>query len=517
MIPRAGALQGVSAGLSLAVGYGIGVLISGLWSLLELPRPGMQTLRRAVWAALVFAGAVIIWGLAGAAGGQQPLHDAMGLPPVESARPWTIAAVGGVLAAILIFLGRLFVAAMQTISRRLTPMWPPRLAMLVAFLATVIIFNFIGNDLILNRIVSGLDLSYAGIDAMISDEIDPPQDPLKTGSPASLISWDSIGNQGRNRVSDPLDAAAIADITGEPAMEPIRVYVGLGSAETAEDRARLALDEAIRVGAFDRKTLVIATPTGTGWIDPSGAFPLEVLTHGDVATISVQYSYLPSWLSLLTVPEYGAESAREVFLAIYHHWRSLPRDARPKLYLFGLSLGALNSDLSVDFFDLVGDPFTGAFWVGPPFASHSWGQITADRDPGSPAWLPTFRDGAVVRFLNQFEMPQSGQPWGSFRIAYLQYGSDAITFFSPSILWREPDWMKAPRAPDVVENFRWIPVVTFLQVGFDLLTATTTPKGFGHDIAGTDYLKGWVALLSPEGWNDPALDRVRAAMAERGL
>ena len=98
---------------------------------------------------------------------------------------------------------------------------------------------------------------------------------------------------------------------------------GLNSAETAEERAALALAEMQRTGAFDRSLLVIATPTGTGWVDPAAMLPLEIMHGGDVASVSVQYSYLPSWLSLLVQPEYGEETADAVFRAVYGHWRSL--------------------------------------------------------------------------------------------------------------------------------------------------------------------------------------------------
>jgi uncharacterized membrane protein len=43
-------------------------------------------------------------------------------------------------------------------------------------------------------------------------------------------------------------------------------------------------------------------------------------------------------LALLVQPGYGADSARALFSQVYEHWRSLPRNARPKLYLHGLSL-----------------------------------------------------------------------------------------------------------------------------------------------------------------------------------
>lgn len=514
LIPRAGLVQGLLAGASFVAGYGVAVAGHLLWHLLELPQwRGPRAWRLAGVVAL----AVMIRALWRAAEWQDMLRAAMDLPPVETVRPFTIAATALATAALLICLARLFRRAGLALARHLARILPERLALVLGFLLAVAVFGALGNDLILRRALAAFDASYRAMDAALTEAPDPPADPLKTGSAASLIGWEGIGAEGRNRIADPLDAAAIAAITGRPALAPLRVYVGLGSAETPQARAALALAEAIRIGAFARGTLVIATPTGTGWLDPAAMMPLEVLTDGDVATISVQYSYLPSWLSLLTVPEYGARTAREVFEAIHGHWRRLPADSRPRLYLFGLSLGALNSDLSADFYDLIGDPYQGALWVGAPFASRSWARITADRQPDSPAWLPRFRDGAAVRFLNQTDMPDAGLPWGPMRLVYLQYASDPITFFSPAILWRRPEWMTGPRGPGVIEAFRWLPLVTFLQVGFDLFTGTTAPRGHGHVYAGQDYLRGWLALLSPEGWDEAGLSRLRMALTARGL
>ena len=227
----------------------------------------------------------------------------------------------------------------------------------------------------------------------------------------------------------------ISALTAGRAMEPLRVYVGLNSAETADQRAALALAELIRVGAFDRSVLVIATPTGTGWVDPAGIAPLEILHRGDVASVSVQYSYLPSWLSLLVEPDYGADTARAVFHAVYYYWRSLPKERRPRLYLFGLSLGARNSDLSADFFDVIADPFQGALWAGPPWDSVTWRKVTETRAAGSPVWLPRFRDASLFRFTTQRnELTQTKTSWGPIRIVYLQYPSDPIVFFEMASL-----------------------------------------------------------------------------------
>ena len=109
-------------------------------------------------------------------------------------------------------------------------------------------------------------------------------------------------------------------------MRPIRVYAGLNSAEELEERADLVLEEMIRVGAFDRAVLIVAVPTGTGWMDPAAMDTLEYLHGGDTAIVAMQYSYLTSWISLLVEPGYGSAAGRELFRTVYGHWTALPRD-----------------------------------------------------------------------------------------------------------------------------------------------------------------------------------------------
>src|SRR5690606_13661648 len=125
----------------------------------------------------------------------------------------------------------------------------------------------------------------------------------------------------------------IGALTGRPAREPIRVYVGLRSADTPAQRARLALEELLRVGAFERSALILVTPTGTGWIDPAAMDAVEYLHDGDIASVAMQYSYLSSPLSLIVHPEFGADAALALFAEVYGYWTRLPKAHRPKLYL----------------------------------------------------------------------------------------------------------------------------------------------------------------------------------------
>lgn len=521
LIPRSAIFQGVLCGLSLTAGYALGGVMRLIWRGLELPELSDMMHRRLLLGAGLLAAGLVIASLWLSLGWQNDIRLSMGLAPEPSGRLIVVLAIALVVATILLLLSRVFLMVAHLVEGRTKRFLSRPLAWMLGVGTASVLFWSIGNGVLLSRVLATMDKAYAAIDAVIQTDISPPEDPAKTGSTASLIDWRGIGYEGRNTVAAWPTAAEIASLTGAPALEPIRVYVGLNSAADVEARAELALAELLRVGAFDRSLLVIATPTGTGWVDQAGMAPLEILHGGDVASLSVQYSYLPSWLSLLVAPEYGRNTARAVFRKVYGHWASLPADQRPRLFLFGLSLGALNSSLSADILDVIEDPFDGALWVGPPFASQAWRDATAGRDPESPVWRPVFRDGRILRFANQgtgfVRQDEDPQTWGTLRIGYLQYPGDPITFFTPSSLLREPEWLKDPRAPNLPPGLRWYPIVTTLQGLLDVVTATQAPAGHGHVYAASDYLKAWADLTAPAGWETDGLARVDNALRERGL
>jgi uncharacterized membrane protein len=267
------------------------------------------------------------------------------------------------------------------------------------------------------------------------------------------------------------------------------------------------------VDAFDRAILVVAAPTGTGFMEEAAIAPLEFLFRGDVATVAMQYSYMQSPFSLIFEPGYGAEAARALFRRVYRHWTRLPKDGRPRLYLQGLSLGALSSEQSVQLHEVLGDPFHGALWSGPPFPSPIHRSVTAEREPGSTAWLPRFGDGSFIRFANGPDTPLAeGPPWGPMRIIYLQHPSDAIVFFDFAMLWREPDWLRPPRGPEVSPDLQWYPVVTGLQVAADMALSNNVPLGFGHQYSPLSYIDAWIALTDPD-LTPGDLDRLREKFA----
>jgi uncharacterized membrane protein len=101
------------------------------------------------------------------------------------------------------------------------------------------------------------------------------------------------------------------------------------------------------------------------------------------------------------------------------------------------------------------------------------------------------------------------------RVVYLQYASDAITFFAYRDAFRAPAWMNAPRGPDVSPELRWYPIVTMLQLALDMAVATGTPMGFGHVYAPEHYVDAWVAVTDVSDWSTEALAKLKSYLAAR--
>ncbi len=515
LVPRPFVMQGLLSGMALAAGYGIGVFGLWLWRYLELPaaRGHSRWIVKGALGLLCISIAVTF--LIQASEWQNSVHGLMELPSVETNRPFSVGLIAAAIFAALLLVARLFALMTRIVSRRLNRIVPVRLSAFVAMCFSIFVFWTIANGVFARAVMNAFDASFAQLDAHIEAEVDAPFSPRKTGSAESLIAWRDLGRQGRRFVGSGPGRDDITGFTGQPAMEPLRVYVGLNSAETIEQRAALALAELKRVGGFERSRLVIVTPTGTGWVDPGAINSLEYLHHGDVASVAVQYSYLPSWLTLLAQPDYGADTAKALFRAVYDYWLELPERTRPSLYLHGLSLGALNSERSADMWDIVGNPFHGALWSGPPYRSPTWQWVTANRNPDSPAWLPRFRDGSVIRFTNQDnQLEDFDAPWGPLRIVYLQYASDPVTFFDPMAFLREPAWLSGSRGPDVSPSLRWFPVVTMLQLAVDIAAADNAPTGYGHAYATEHYIDAWRAVSAPEGWTDEDIERLKATIGD---
>jgi uncharacterized membrane protein len=518
LLPRSFLTQGVLSGCCLAAGYGIGVFGRWFWAYMELPQPEGRLLRVSKLAVATGCAVVVVIFFWRAARWQNSIRELMNLEPVDTVHPLEVALIALAVFVMLMALARLFRLTLRFVAIRVNRLLPRRVSNVIGVIASVALFWSVINGLLFRVALRVADASFREYDELIRPETEPPTDPLRTGSSASRLRWEALGRAGREFISSGPTGEDISAISGRRALKPIRVYVGLRSADTLEMRAKLALDELKRVGGFGRSVLIVVTPTGTGWVDPAGINSIEYLHDGAVASVALQYSYLASWLSLLVEPGYGADAARALFQQIYGYWITLPKDNRPRLYLHGLSLGATNSEQSTDLIEVLGDPFAGALWSGPPYSSRLWRSFTDRRNPGSPAWLPRFRDGSFVRFMNQDgDAASPGSPnaaWGSMRVVYLQYASDPVTFFDYRSFYRQLDWMVSPRGPDVSQQLRWYPIVTLLQLTLDMLMATTAPIGYGHVYAPAHYVDAWIEVTDVRDWSPEEIARLKQHLSK---
>jgi uncharacterized membrane protein len=441
---------------------------------------------------------------------QNSVRDLMGVEPITDGYQFWILLIAVPVALFLLVLAQGFGLCVKIVHRRLVRLVPYKISVVVSAAATafVIVTAFNGT---LGR--WGLQLADSvafQLDQLVEDGIVPPSGAFSTGGPGSLIAWDKIGRQGKHFLVLGPTKGEISEVTQKPSLAPIRVYAGLGAGETPEERAQLALSELKRVGGFDRSVLIVATPTGTGWLDQAAVDTIEFLHRGDSATVAVQYSYLPSPFSLVFEPDYAQDTARALFEAVYGYWTTLPVESRPRFYLHGLSLGSSGSEESTEFLMILGDLIHGAVWSGPPFTNRLRRDATRNRNPDSPAWLPVVANSSMIRFTAQENsLDIEGATWGPLRIVYIQYASDPITFFSTDLALRKPDWLRGERGPDVSPYLDWYPIVTFLQVGFDMLTADSEKSGFGHTYSAENYIDAWLEVTEPEGWSEVGITQLK--------
>ena len=242
--------------------------------------------------------------------------------------------------------------------------------------------------------------------------------------------------------------------------------------------------------------VAVATTTGTGWINEAEADALEYMYNGDTAIVSMQYSFLPSWISFLVDKENARQAGQALFEAVDALVREMPEAQRPKLVVFGESLGSFGGEAPFLSLNNIVARTDGALFSGPTFNNTMWEELKRNRDPGSPQWLPIYDQGENVRFVARPDnLGRPDDPWGNPRIVYLQHASDPIAWWNPDLLFREPDWLREPRGYDVSPRMNWIPVVTFLQVSADMAVAVNVPDGHGHRYV-RDVVNAWAAYCS---------------------
>lgn len=508
LLPHALTFLLLLTALGTLAGYAIGATAS--WAANKVPWVHRHHPRR--W--IQFAIVAVIWLPAlvftpVSVGWQAEQQSALDMPSTLPGTV-TVVAVTAVVAALLLIAGRSIRLATNKIAALLTrrgPLhgWVSRrqpshvhrsvLAVRVGVAGVLVVAAFVVIQVGLGLLISSYDSENADASGQ-----SPARVGANSGSPDSLAPWSTLGREGRFYVSNAMTPAAIETVTEEPAEVPVRVYVGMQQGQTPAERSDLAVAELDRVGAWDREYLAIMAATGTGWIDPDAINSMEIVTGGDVTSVAVQYSAVPSWIGFVVDPETTQVQNDSTVNAILAAWRAKPEGERPTLILFGESLGAFGSqaawpegstpaEVTAEIKHIV--------WIGPPSQSRLWKQWQADRTAG-PMWQPVIGDGDIARaYISDVELEQAIPSAGPV-ITFSAHPNDPVVYWSPDLLLQKPDWLDQPLGPGVDPHMRWFPIITYLQVGMDLISGGAPPE-VGHNYA-ADAGPAIALTVNPAGW-----------------
>jgi len=514
LLPRGGLIQGVIAGITAAIGYGLGVWAASIWRAFADREPRQP--RRWAWRTF-FISAIVLFAAAFALGQywQYEIRKLMGVTdyniPLAVASPF----IAVLVFCLFVAIGRGLRGLYRWVAALLNRWIGPRAARGVGWVLVVGLTYLVVSGLLLQGFIGLMNKAYSVRDTTTAEGVKQPSTSLRSGGQGSLIPWDTLGFQGRNFIGKGPSVSDIAKFTGQPAMEPIRIYAGLASAKGAVAQAALAVKDLERAGGFQRKYLDVVTTTGSGWVDPALVDSFEYLTGGNCATIAIQYSYLPSWISYLVDKAKAQEAGRVLFDAVYGAWAKLPADHRPKLVVAGESLGSFGGEAAFTGENDLANRTNGALLAGPPNFNTLWTQFTNNRQAGSPEIQPIYQNGQIVRFANDAAkgIPPEGQPWNGTRVLYLQHPSDPIVWWSPHLIFGQPDWISEAPGSDVLGSMFWMPFITFWQVTADLPFATGVPDGHGHRYS-AEYVDGWNAVLQPAGITSQDLASLRTIISK---
>lgn len=541
LLTRDWLFQGVAAGLSAATGHLVGAVLQWIWVLWlrdlvepsavllargrRVPEHWWPRIRLALVAVIVVA--LLIWILF-AVRWQQEIADLMGDESYSAGEFLKVLPVGLVLWAGFYVVGKAVVRATLLLAGAV-PGQRTRygLKLLLSWSVVALVTVVVVDQVIPGTILRVSERVFSVRDGEIRDDLVEPRVSERSGGPGSINDWEDLGAYGTRFTALGLYKDELEELTGRPAEEPIRVYAGLSSGDTDRDRAQNVVRELERTNAQEREALMVVPTTGTGWVNPTAAQAFELMFDGNTAIAADQYSYLPSAVQFITDRDRAREAGHALISAVAAWWKQLPEDDRPKMYVYGESLGTTAGEGGFSGIRDIASTVDGVLWLGPPNSNELWRDFVTRRDPGSREVSPEYSGGMMVRFAENAEQIQrwidepeeGGTGWDDPRVLYVQHPSDPVVWWSTDLLFREPDWLNEAPGFDRSPTMRWLPVVTFWQVTLDLPRAGNVPDGHGHNY-GTSVLDGLIAVAGEGRFSLDRVEELRgqldAAMEDQG-
>jgi hypothetical protein len=322
-----------------------------------------------------------------------------------------------------------------------------------------------------------------------------------TGGPGSAWDFEDLGREGRRFVSQAHTFEELEAVLGTAAQDPVRAFVPLSAltGDPGQDAA-VVVDELDRIGGFAKSHIVLAAPTGDGYVSYVQTETVEMLTGGDCATVAVPYANVPSAVAFPRRRR-AAEAYAVYARAIAEH--AMATNPHARLYAFGESLGSI---VALDAFgpDVVDEltevGFHGGLYVGVPIFS------ATDRVLRPPH--PAVRAKGGLQYATGRDQVLETIP-GHLN---LTHPTDPVGIADPSVIVRHPvDYWGRPTG-------LFVPLVSFLIELADVKNAMNLRPGDFTPSPGHDYRYDTAAAVAHA--YDLPFDReevVEAALREREL
>jgi uncharacterized membrane protein len=289
--------------------------------------------------------------------------------------------------------------------------------------------------------------------------------PTVSGAPGTALDRQALGWEGRRFLAGAVTADRFAGAPGAQQRSPVRVFAGVGHAPGPELRVALALDELDRLGGLGRRVLVVASPTGSGYVNTAALAAVELLTRGDCASIAVQVGTARSQASVGLL----ADAARAIGLVLDGLAARLDgRQTRPRVVVWAESFGAwaLLHELASGRDTAAWHGLVDAWLVvGPPGPALADAAQRAALDGLAASW-PVAADLAGV--------PPARS--GARGVMYVHADDPVAHVPGASLAWRpQRHHLPAPAGkgqPLRRYRRRWLPVLTALRARADVDEAT---------------------------------------------
>lgn len=270
------------------------------------------------------------------------------------------------------------------------------------------------------------------------------------------------------RMPGPAEAAR-PDVPERPAL----VYGLLTEPGSLQARAARLVDRWVDADGLDRRAVVIAVPTGSGWVDAGTVDGVQRHFDGSAAVLALQYDDVPSWQAFVSSPDAAGDSAIAVLRAVDRRLAAVPPAQRPRVYLVGQSLGAVGADAARAWAARTGTHLDGTVLAGPPAG-------TVEALPAcAPRVVLANRDDPVTVFGTAL-LWRPARPFADRNTA-AGNTADRNTPDSNTADSNTADSSTAGRyTADDGDRRPWLPVVSMIGTLLDLPGALAVPIGHGH-------------------------------------